>query len=256
MTWGGDRPAPAVEPKVEVSFDKITDVQQKKGLKVGIYGNCNTGKTYFGFTSPKPIYFVDTEMGAGSVGLQFDSENLFVKEVCLHKKDESEVLEKDDVKNFEMINQLIKSVADNKEGTIVIDSGTDLWSFCQSYCKVKHFKIKPDQRLKFQFDWGYINNMYQNLIYRLLKSSLNVVITARSREEYIGSSPSGIFLAHWQKSTDYYLDVVIQNQKEKTKTGVVFKSEIIKCRPNGKLVGKVFENLTFDKLKEVIENDR
>ena len=234
---------------VEQAFKKAGEIQQKKGLKIGIYGPTSTGKTHFAMTAPGPVFIIDTELGSASIAKRFEGKDINISEIFSESDDE--IWERDDVESYEKIKQAINAVYRNtKEGTIVVDSGTDLWSLCQSYSKVKIFKLRPEDRLKFQFDWGKINNIYLQMITKLLATPHNLVFTGRNKEIYNGTTPSGQFEASWQGKTEYFLDVIIENKVIMKAGKATFLSEIIKCRPNGELKGKIYENLTFDKLKQ------
>ena len=143
-------------------------------------------------------------------------------------------------------------------GTIIIDSVSDLWEFSQEYAKVKIFKIPVLDRLKQQWDWGKINYLYLNIIKKLINSNANVIFTARESEVYAGPGQLiNIVKPKWQKSTGFHLDYVIHNIKRIDKMGNVnFVSNVEKSRSMKSLMGKNFDNLTFDELNKIVEENK
>jgi len=45
-------------------FKPVQKVELRRGLKIGIYGEPECGKSYFGMTCPEPVYIIDTELAA------------------------------------------------------------------------------------------------------------------------------------------------------------------------------------------------
>ena len=231
---------------VEIEFKSLSEVEKKRGLKIGIYGDFATGKTHFALTAPEPIFIIDTEMGASPLAYQFKEKDIKVLDVA----------EKDGSKSYEKVEKAIEFITkQDKIGTVVIDSVSDLWDYAQEYGKVNVFKIRPQDRLKQQWDWGIINKLYLNLILRLIKLDCNLILTARETEVYArAGEPLGIYKPKWQKNTGFWVDFVLYNSKKIDKTGVVnFNTYVEKSRPVGKLMNKRFLNLNFIKLKEEIE---
>ena len=64
-----------------IVFKSLKDAEQKRGLKIGIYGDYATGKTHFGLTSPTPIYIIDTENGAPPLAFNFKDKDIRVLDV-------------------------------------------------------------------------------------------------------------------------------------------------------------------------------
>jgi len=232
------------EPEIE--FKLLSEAEKKRGLKIGIYGNFATGKTHFALTAPEPIYVIDTEMGASPLAYQFTGKYIKVLDVA----------EKDGSKSFRKFEKAIDLIEkQEKIGTIVIDSVSDLWDYCQEYAKVNIFKIKPQDRLAQQWDWGIINKLYLSLILRLIKLDCNLIVTAREQEIYAGAGqPTNMVKPKWQKNTGFWVDFVIYNVKKADKSGnVIFSSFVEKSRPIKNLMNKQFLNLDFNQLNEEIQ---
>jgi len=251
MSWEEMKEGKSVreEEKIQTDFIPLNQLKKKRGLKIGIFGDYSTGKTHFALTAPEPIFVIDTEFGVSPLADKFKDKDIRIIEAL---GETPKNLEHDDVLTYLKTKETIEKLKDLEEGTIVIDSITDIWKACQTFAKVRTFKIKPEDRLKYQFDWGVINALYQQLILKLLRIKSNLILTARTTEIYTGPTPTGILGPSWQKKTGFFVDVVISNTLQVGKD-LKFLSEIQKCRFTKKLIGKQFENLTFQKLKESLK---
>ncbi len=231
--------------ETEINFKSLSEAEQKRGLKIGIYGDFATGKTHFALTAPAPIYIIDTELGASPLAYLFKDKNIKVLDVA----------EEDGSKSYQKILEAVEYISkQEKVGTVIIDSVSDFWDFSQEYAKVNVFKIKPTQRLAQQWDWGVINKLYLGLMLKLIKLNCNLIVTAREAEIYAGAGqPTGAVKPKWQKNTGFWVDFVLYASKKIDKTGnVIFTMNVEKSRPIGKFMGKKFDDLDFTKLTEEI----
>jgi len=232
----------------------IEQAASKRGLKVGVYGGPGVGKTQFALSFPPPIVILDTEIGSPALAKHFQGKD--IKVVDVYQKGNG--AERDEVECFEKIKQAVTWISNNmKEGTVIIDSGSDLWKFAQTYGKVKIFNLSPQQRLKYRFDWGKITNLYEQILATLIHSDLNLVITGKVGSKYdAGGQETGETVSRWQKDTEYQLDITIEMLRTRLKDKNIFYGIINKCRINGELMGQKIDNLTYDVLKQKIEGDK
>ncbi len=247
MTWDTQKENKEVkEEKSEMIFKPLSEAEEKRGLKIGLYGDFATGKTHFALTAPEPIYVIDTEIGASPLAHLFKGKDIKVLDVA----------EENGSKSYEKILEAVEFISkQEKLGTVVIDSVSDFWEFAQEYAKINIFKIKPEQRLAQQWDWGVINKLYLGLLLRLLKLNCNLIVTARESEVYAGAGqPMGIYKPKWQKNTGFWVDFVLYQSRKTDKMGnTTFYSNIEKSRPVGKIMGKTFQDLDFQKLVNEIQ---
>ena len=232
--------------KDKVQFKPLSEAEKKRGLKIGIYGDFATGKTHFALTAPEPIFIIDTELGASPLAYQFKGKDIKVLDVA----------ERDGSKSYEKVLEAVDFISkQGKVGTVIIDSVSDFWDYTQEYAKVNIFKIKPQDRLAQQWDWGTINKLYLNLILRLIKMDCNLILTARESEIYVGGGKRTIMVKpRWQKNTGFWVDFVLYASKKIDRLGKVnFNMNVEKSRPVGELMNKRFMNLNFSKLKEEID---
>ena len=234
------------EETTKMEFKPLSEAEEKRGLKIGIYGDFATGKTHFSLTAPEPIYIIDTEIGAAPLAHLFKGKDIKVLDVA----------EENGSKSYEKMVEAVEFISKQpKVGTVVIDSVSDFWDFAQEYAKINIFKIKPEQRLAQQWDWGVINKLYLGVLLKLLKLNCNLILTARESEVYAGAGqPMGIYKPKWQKNTGFWVDFVLYNTKKIDKLGkMTFATNIEKSRPVGELMGKNFNNLDFMKLINEIQ---
>ena len=253
MTWNDLKQNK--EEKVEIQnieFKSLSEAKQERGIKILSYGNFSTGKTHFALSSKEPIFIIDTENGASPLADKFPNAKI----LNIQNMDSDSAEEKDEVKNFEKFQQAVNylcSLPDEKIGTIIIDSISDIWEWAQAYGKIKIFKLSIDDRLKAQFDWGVINRLYKQQLTKLINKKCNLIITARETEIYNGPNPSGRYQPKCQKSTPYWVDVVLYHQLKFINKQIQFEAKIDKCRQNGNLIGHLIINPSLQKIKELIK---
>jgi len=234
---------------VNIDFKSLQEIEKKRGYKIGIYGDFATGKTHFALTAPEPIFIIDTEMGAAPLSFNFLNKDIKVLDVA----------EKDGVESYKKVVKAIEFISEQEKiGSVVIDSVSDVWEFCQEYAKVKIFNLKPLDRLKQQWDWGVINKLYLKIILKLLKLDCNLILTARENEIYASpGQPTNMVKPKWQKNTGFWVDFVLHMGKSLNKNNDVnFYMDIEKSRPIRNMMGKRYENIDFNKLIEEIEKNK
>lgn len=255
MSWDNQKiEAIEKEPKEsKIEFKSLKDAKENRGIKILSYGNFSTGKTHFALTSDAPIFVIDTENGTGPLADKFP--NAQVINICESIGEDTD--EKDEVKNFENFQEAIKfliALPDEQIGTIVIDSITDIWSWCQAYAKVKIFKLNIEDRLKQRFDWGIINTLLRKQILKLINKNCNLIFTAREADIWDDASgPSGRVRPEVQKKVPFFVDIVLRHEYRFINKQILFQVKVEKCRYDGNKIGQVIENPTFAKIQEMIK---
>lgn len=256
MAWKTNEATKQITPENNKElFTALENAEKKRGLKILVYGDFSTGKTHFGLTGDGPVYIIDTENGVSPLSNKFPGAKVCnISSMNL----DTDVEEQTEVENYLKLMEVVDYIValpEGEVGTIVVDSLTDIWSWCQAYAKIKKFKLSIDDRLKQQFDWGIINAMYNRIIMKLINMNCNVVLTARQNETYAGAGqPTGNFSPACQKRTPFFVDIVIYNMSRFTGGKFVFSSRFEKMRQKGDMTGKVIDDLSFKKLKDLIEN--
>jgi len=253
------------EPVPQIAFQKLTPELAIKKLKIGIRGQQKTGKTRWAMSSAVnygPTYIIATEPGVKPLAKLFPDSEIYFCEV--YEPDYTGVFEVESTKTLANIDQAVRQIRQmalanpDSVKTVVVDSVTDVWKWVQEWMKMEVLKIDKTARVKQQWDWGYANTKYQNIIMQLISLPCHVILTAQDREEYAGAGqPSGEWTARWQNQTPYWVDIVIALKKMKDKVGQVhYMAEIEDSRHMDEnmnpIAGKTFENFTFDDLVKAL----
>lgn len=277
--------------KVSDFFKPLKEVAPRRQLKIGVWGDAETGKTHFCLTCPPPVYIIDTESGAAPLRAKFQDKEIYVFDVTsvnlqrFAMGDMKKAI--DPIKSLEAVEDAINSLRDVREGTIAIDSITDIWEWCGEWMKMQVGQLGRQLQ---QFDWGIANRKYKEIIYTLVGLPVTLVVTAQPTEIYAGPTPTGIDRPGWQKKTKFWCDVVIRFEKRQVGTAppmpaalqditnpkqqqmavkaweqikrdprltlgmqnVKYVGVIEKLRPDRQLNREV-EDLTYDKLIEVLK---
>lgn len=271
--------------KPEEVFQKSTAVaQHKKGLKILIYGKEDTMKSGFALSFPPPIYSYDTEIGQPPLFQYFvhcpvckiDTPHVQMPDgkfgPCSICKDPNGVpkeinwcdatfLNPDGLQDasvalqkFEASMTLLKDI---KSGTIVIDTGTDIWDWIQEW--LNEVGKKKEGHL-LQFEWAKAKLKWRKLLLQLLAKPVHVVMTAQPQEIYANKEPTGVYRARIQGESAHAFDIVIHamrwevvNPATQAKT-VQYKAEITKCRFK-KGWRPIFDEITYDKLTAALKKD-
>ncbi len=253
MSWDAKKKE-ETEPLKKEQFFKTTDtIEHSQGLKILVWGGPGEGKTYFALTFPPPIYVLDTEYGVMPVLRHFPDKDINVYEAAVLDPDTDEP---DAGKSLKMIEQALSTLKDINEGTIVVDSGTDVWSWLGAWLEqagAKMTSIGKPQRL----EWGRANLRWRQLILRLMAKPVHFVITAQPTEEYSSSGEAlGTYKPRIQKQTPHMCDIILHVEKRFMK-GIPKPKHIAtmtKCRFQRGLDMEI-EDITFDKLCTALQKD-
>ena len=204
-------------------FTPATELETIPRLTLGLQGLAKVGKSHFCLTVAEgtegPVYIIDTE---GSIKLNlihFDSEirsRVYVAEVLQFAG-----LANNKVNLVQSLTKLKKSIlavtekaiAEGPEvkGTLIVDSATDIWDWLQVWLEeaanVKRTKSGDMPR----FEWGKANEQYAIIMYMLLRTNWNIILTFRSKKAVSNEGVDlGWNIPRWQKNTDYWVDLIAE----------------------------------------------
>lgn len=232
--------------KFKERFKPSTDLPAVRGLKLGVYADAKIGKTHFALTSKLPIFVIDTEGAAKLIAKNFDQsrqDQIYINEVIQlvgKKKGKFDIvgslkaLEEsiDIITDVVMLSEKKEEdltdeekacmiIAPGQIGTIVIDSGTDMWDWLSTWLELEGAtKFNKSDNSMNRTEWGKANKKYADFMYMLLRSNWNVVFTFRSRPVVDAKGADlGAFQARYQKNTKYWLECMF----EMTTNGVTNK---------------------------------
>lgn len=177
-----------------------TPAVTKPRVKALIYGASGVGKTYLSLTAPGRIAMIDTEAGSS-----------FYADRGLTDYD---VLS---TKSYKDVRDAIATLAANQGNyqTVVIDPITTIWETLQEAASIARKKKRgTDDEVDLELlDWSKIKRLYKSLMTDLINLPLNVIVTAREKEDMerkgmelvrVGFKPDA------EKGTSYAFDTVIR----------------------------------------------
>jgi len=220
-------------------YDKAA-ITKTAGIKMAVIGREKVGKSIFSASASLVEKWTDSVVGPkippGVVTSIIDTENAaswlprFYKKQFKAKKvrvcpvyvenDEKEV---DPCKSFELFWDTLVELADEKEGTIVIDSLSDVYSWVNSYLRLEVLKLGP-KKTGFQADvrpsdWYWRNDKWESLMKLIRRVHCNVIVTAKVKEVWdvlptdTGKQrlqKTGAYAPVWHYSTGYWLDLILE----------------------------------------------
>ena len=192
--------------------------ETRRGLKLFIYGEPSTGKTFF-CTQFKKSYFVDAEEGAK---MSKYVENINANKGVLFS-----------TRKFNDLAQELMALSsvEHPYETLVIDPITTIYD---DLVEEERERIKKEgRRAKISEEYQVANTRFKKMVWLLLDLPMNVVITAHAKKEYgenmniLGTTFDGY------KKFAFMFDVVIEAIVRKGKRiGIVKKSRILDLEPD------------------------
>lgn len=228
-----EQPSNEDKRRLQDVFKPAVELESVRGLKFALYGKAKVGKTHFCMTARLPIYIIDTEGSASVNKAAFSKEiqeQMYIAEVitAASKRDK----EIDLVKSLDALVEAIDLVTDavisseeagTPRGTIVIDSATDIWDWLGIWLdEAAGVKLTKSGDMP-RFEWGKANKKYAEMMYMLLRSGWNVVMTFRAKDAVNSKGEDlGYVVPRWQKNTDYWMDLIGEMRKDASRR-IIFR---------------------------------
>lgn len=253
------------------SYDEMfTEVDEKREGHIWLLsGGQGTGKTYTTLSSfPEPVFVIDTELRADITANELPDRDIRVfqpGEISFEDVDPDNPLEDaiDVTRSLDNINNaVVKLVQGYKEGeidggTVVLDSATDLWSWCQEWGKQRLMQEndvnEANFRLENQFDWGMIKNKHARILNGVCtlarKYDAEVVFTAREKEisAYATDSNSSEHYIKCENRVPFVAEVQARMTKEvrkgQTRHVAQFEKLGANNQPSGELVDPTYDEM-------------
>lgn len=233
----------------EEMFKDIHELARKAGVKVGVYGVPESGKTHFCCSAPPPVYILETNDGAAQLANNFPGKDIKVFNCYVTTGDPQTECKA----SLDVLREALNALSDLEEGTICIDDGTDLWEWIGGVLRLEVLKVDLAARVQ-PSDYKWANAEYRSIIMKCRAINANFIMTAMAEEVFKDAklTPTGVMRAGWQKWTPKYLDCIIRLIKEETKAGYTYRAFIEKFRQH-RLVNRDFVNFDFDALYKEIQ---
>jgi len=250
--------------------------EEKVGIDVLVFGDTSVGKTTFAMSCPEPIFVIDTEKRANKTKkYHFAGKDVRIFDPIEIKDDYVDDADAinypasiDNITNFMVaLNKKIQA-KEITQGTLVVDSLTDIWKWVQEWGKERLVRIGKMNRetmaIKNQFDWGIMNgkNARLMMLFRnVTKGGLNFIGTARETNvpDYVQSSqtiklPTEKIRCQKDVPFDFSSLINLRVQRVKTPTGFSAKYLSTIVRLDTINVNKPpIEGIDFEKVKALIE---
>jgi hypothetical protein len=240
-----------------LEFIPLEKIQQRKGIKILLYGANGVGKTRFCLGSEEPICIIDTEHGVAPLASLAKGKTVSVVPIA---KINAKTFELDSVASLSLLERAIfEATASKKFRTVCVDSVTSVWSWLQDWLRYEvvrgggkiNIKGVPSDRR----DWAKANSKYLAFMMNLMSADANVILTAQSHPVYDQQGQlTGETKPSYQKNTPFLVDMALELFKTFDGTKMKFYARVDKCRfSHLDIVGKTIEEPTFDKIKALIE---
>lgn len=227
-------------------FKRASKVRKK--FKVCYYGGTGTGKTLSALTFPKPAY-IDMEGGVDwYIGRQIIPEQN-TDFMLLQTESAIEV-----IKAIDEIKEIVKKDPDEIQ-SVIIDPISVFWDALQDGFIRKLQAKNRDAEIKFQH-WKTIKAPYKRAITTLINLPVHLVLVGREASKYKmekGQLTEDGVTIQTEKDTPYIADIFVRFFKQRSGDGTRFLAEVEKDRTNMMQEGARVENLTFQHLLSLAE---
>ena len=237
----------------------------RRRIIMSVWASTGIGKSYFGLTAPKPIYFLSLEPEGPYWSLQtaLDNKTITNDDVKIDEVVRSALITDDvplvrtlveETKIYRYMKQVIEDVIaeGHDNGTLVIDTGTT-WNQMMQEVEMEEInrKRKSQGRDLFPFDYRYANKAMKSSIDAIRNSNLNCIITHHGSSVYNakGEKTNRIEISG-NNQLPQWVDVQIQlkySAESKERYAIVEK-----CRIDIDKIGEEIDEPTFDRVIEVI----
>ena len=216
-------------------------------LIVAVWGPPKTGKTTFALTAPGPIYFHNFDWGLEHHLGKLADKKVYVASYLSVGPELTADEAKDMLKAFE---RDYAAALKAGEGTIVIDTATQLWQIT-SKVFLEDIKAKRRDGNIYPFDYANANAYFQNLINQVKNTKMNMVLIQRAKAKYNASgNDTGEMDMQGNNQVGYLAQVVLALRKEEGQ----HRGIITDCWNSTALEGVDLANPTFDGLKSLIDS--
>lgn len=249
-----------------------------------IWGEEKTGKTTLALTFPKPIMHFDLDIGGYQrAARRLDTSNitstpytpgLQLEKMIGAQKDGISVRVPKKVTGYkEMWSKICidfsNAVQDASIQTIVMDSGTQLWSICHTALLQEKQEQQLSQGIKesdlrtslLSIEYGPANERMKLLIFTARSFNKNLILTHYPKDVY-GSRLTDKGVEEYRtgevdidgfKQTKALSDIAVRTYADKGKEGVKTKAVVTLSGMGLEAIGLELENPTYDRLQKMID---
>lgn len=195
-------------------FTPSNEMARVPGCKLGYLADAGVGKTHIACSAKRPIYFIDTENSARMIAKNFPIEvqkDIHILEVLKFIKTKGSKEKVDYGESLEavmsainLLDDMIKNTPDGEEGTIVVDSATDVWSWLTQWLYEQKDLKYTSTGFLMQTEYSKRNRRWGDFLVTLKACKWHVVLTFKAVNKYDekGAKTNEID-GVWHKDTKY-----------------------------------------------------
>ena len=193
-----------------------------------IEGRDKTGKSHLALTSPKPIMYIDLDVGTEGVIHKFQGEDVMVYQVEQPERlgSSQELMERFGKIWVTIQDKITEALAVN-EGTLIIDTFTEAYDIC----RLAHFG-KMSQVQPHQYQIAYAD--LREIMRKVHQSKMSCVLLHQMQNNFNTGEPE---MKGWNTAS-YHVQATLRTHRDATPAGPVFYAEVKASRQNPTLMGK------------------
>ena len=193
-----------------------------------IEGRDKTGKSHLALTSPKPIMYIDLDVGTEGVIHKFQGEDLMVYQVEQPERlgSSQELMERFG-RIWATIQEKINEALAVNEGTLIIDTFTEAYDVCRLAHFGKMSQVQPHQ-------YGVAYADLREIMRKVHQSKMSAIFLHKIQKNFNTGEPEP---KGWT-DVPYHVQATLRTKREDTAEGPVFYAEVKASRQNPTLMGK------------------
>jgi hypothetical protein len=212
-----------------------------------IEGWDKTGKTHLTMSAPEPILYIAADNGVEGVVHKCTKEyQIFDVHPPARLGDIGDLIAK-----FKPIWEAIKKQISNAyeigEGTLVIDSFTEIYDIARLAQFGKVAQVQPHE-------YQYVYAELRELIRMASASTMNTIFVNKMERDFNTGEPKP---KGWS-ALSYEVQAVIRTQRDDSDAGPVFSAKVMTCRQNAQAMGKTLAAgfLNYDFLLNLVHGPK
>jgi hypothetical protein len=193
-----------------------------------IEGTDKTGKSHLALTSPRPIMYIDLDVGTEGVIHKFQGEDLMVYQVEQPERlGSSQELMSRFGEIWATIQEKVNEALAINEGTLIIDTFTEAYDICRLAHFGKMSQVQPHQ-------YGVAYADLREIMRKLHQSKMSAIFLHKIQKNFNTGEPE----AKGWSDVPYHVQATLRTQREDTVEGPVFSAEVRASRQNPNIMGK------------------
>ena len=193
-----------------------------------IEGTDKTGKSHLALTAPRPIMYIDLDVGTEGVIHKFQGEDLMVYQVQQPERlGSSQELMGRYGEIWTTVQDKISEALAVNEGTLIIDTFTEAYDICRLAHFGKMSQVQPHQ-------YGVAYADLREVMRKVHQSKMSCILLHKMGNNFNTGEPE---MKGWN-DIPHQVQVTLRTDREDTADGPVFLAEVRACRQNPNLMGK------------------